>query len=146
MSNQQNFQKFDFDLKEFAQVLQLDFLLVLKKVIFQLFRAIILHTPVDTGRAASSWAMSKHNPGDFVWPPIDKKTQASPAAAAGNAMQNIVPVDDVNSVYYIYNNVEYILELENGKSRQAPAGMVAVSLAEVETNLATFMYTGVEVM
>jgi len=32
----------------------------------------------------------------------------------------------------IYNTVDYILELENGSSKQAPEGMVAITLAEME--------------
>jgi len=35
----------------------------------------------------------------------------------------------------IYNNLEYIEALENGHSQQAPAGMVAVSLAEFNIKL-----------
>lgn len=35
----------------------------------------------------------------------------------------------------IANNVEYIQALENGHSQQAPTGMVAVTLAGIETDL-----------
>ena len=35
------------------------------------------------------------------------------------------------STIILYNNVEYIVALEEGSSGQAPAGMVAVSIEEV---------------
>ena len=34
-------------------------------------------------------------------------------------------------MYYLYNNVEYIVALENGHSQQAPAGFVAQALASL---------------
>lgn len=37
--------------------------------------------------------------------------------------------------WVIFNNVEYILELEAGSSRQAPKGMVAVTLVHYEAGI-----------
>jgi hypothetical protein len=45
--------------------------------------------------------------------------------------------DGVVQVVYITNNVDYIIKLEEGHSQRAPSGMVSVTLAEMESYLAS---------
>jgi hypothetical protein len=107
-----------------------------RKVALELFRRVIYKTPVDTGRARANWQVS-----------------------IGSAASGTVEIDDTNGsatmrqatadsrgfragdVIYLTNNLPYIMKLEEGGypdgpktvggfSRQAPAGMVALTVQE----------------
>lgn len=121
------------DLDAFAAKIGLAPAIVVKKIGFDLHRRIVLKTPVDTGRARASWNISVNQPDRSVEPeiPDDQKLSAGAAAKKALAKQQAIgklgPTDEI----WISNNLPYIVALERGHSRQAPAGMVAVSLAEV---------------
>lgn len=83
-----------------------DVVAVFTSLVNQLFTAIILRTPKDTGHAQSGWQL--------------KKVSDKPD----------------NLQFRILNIVGYIVFLEFGWSRQAPKGMVRVSLEEMRRNLA----------
>jgi len=87
---------------------------VVRKTCFDLYARIVKRTPVDTGRAKGGWGITT----DLDIPDGD----------VGNAQFTFTIEDDQ---VIIYNNVEYISDLEHGHSQvQAPNGMVAISLAE----------------
>lgn len=132
-SNKSNMNKFDADLRKFADSVNADFMKLIKKIVFDLFRKIVMKTPVDTGRARASWAVAKHSPGDFVHPEF--KSTIGKGTATTMAMGNLPNIDDPYATYFIFNNVPYIVRLENGHSKQAPVGMVQVALAEMEAEL-----------
>lgn len=69
------------------------------------FAAVQNRTPVDTGHARSGWKIERLEP------------------APGDI------------VYHITNSVGYSVYLEFGSSKQAPAGMLRVSLLELEDRL-----------
>lgn len=48
-------------------------------------------------------------------------------------IQAVVPEDAAGKVYYLVNNVPYAQRLENGWSRQAPTGVVAITVSEFQT-------------
>lgn len=87
----------------------------------EVFSNIIQMTPVDTGRARGNWQCTIGSP--FVG-----------EDASGSVMKaQIVIPRRAGSVVYLTNNVPYIGKLEyDGHSRQAPAGMVRVSVALFE--------------
>ncbi|HCY86594.1 MAG TPA: hypothetical protein DHV36_15780 [Desulfobacteraceae bacterium] len=101
---------------------------VIRKACIDLYRAIVERTPVDTGRAKANWMISTsdrdltidHDDG-FSFAEIN-------ALIDEEAMGFSFELHD--DVVIITNNLEYISELENGTSKQAPRGMVSVSLAE----------------
>ena len=93
-------------------------------------QAVVLATPVDTGRARSGWVVSLDAPADSPdkpYAPGDKgSTGAQNAAAALAQGQAVISryQSGRNSSVHISNNVEYIGELNNGTSAQAPAEFV----------------------
>lgn len=90
----------------------------------KVLRGVVLKTPVDTGRARSNWQLSINIPKTDV-----KKTTNNTAVADGNnTLRTIKLGEDI----YITNNLPYIGRLERGHSKQAPRGMVALTLAEIE--------------
>ena len=90
----------------------------------KVLRGVVLKTPVDTGRARANWQLSINIPKTDV-----KKTTNNTAVADGNnTLRTIKLGEDI----YITNNLPYIGRLERGHSKQAPRGMVALTLAEIE--------------
>tara|TARA_R100001443_G_scaffold95266_2_gene101710 strand:- start:802 stop:1194 length:393 start_codon:yes stop_codon:yes gene_type:complete len=90
----------------------------------KVLRGVVLKTPVDTGRARANWQLSINIPKTDV-----KKTTNNTAVADGNrTLKTIKLGEDI----YITNNLPYIGRLERGHSKQAPRGMVALTLAEIE--------------
>lgn len=83
------------------------------------------------GRSRGNWQISVG-----ASPPNNDIDRIDPtgglAEAAGFAD---ISVARPGQTIWIYNNVRYIKRLEDGWSKQAPLGMVAVSLAEIEAGL-----------
>lgn len=92
------------------------------------FTRIVQRTPVDTGRARLSWNPSRDTPDETVPPP----GQYSAAAALGKAGM-LRPSPQRLTDIHISSNLVYIGVLEDGHSQQAPAGMVAVTYAELQS-------------
>lgn len=136
MSNTANLRRFEQDLKRFDDHVKNRIKVFVKKISFDLFNAIVTKTPVDTGRAAASWAMSESVMGDYVHPPIVPGSELSREQAVEMALSHMVDINKPFGVWYIYDNVVYITFLENGTSKQAPMGMIRLSLAEIETEMA----------
>ena len=80
---------------------------------FKLFAGFVKKTPVDTGNAKNSWNITEDK--------IDTSIKNS-------VKSNISGKKDV----YITNSINYILKLENGGSKQAPKGMVALTINELK--------------
>ena len=92
----------------------------------QVFKGIVLKTPVDTGRARANWMISEGSP--QVATVLGTQAPATPS-----------PMDfKGGSRIFITNSLPYIVPLEYGHSKQAPAGMVRVTLAEVQAQAASF--------
>jgi len=91
--------------------------------------SVVLKTPVDTGRARANWQAgptTSESPLD-VLDKLGGDTVERGRAAASN-QRPFQP-------FYIFNNVEYIGYLEEGSSEQAPQGMAALTVRELESRL-----------
>lgn len=101
--------------------------MVVKKIAFDLFRKVILKTPVLTGRARANWLVSVAEPRSETVDETDK----TGIRAIGN-VQSVITGWNADSDIYLSNNLPYIYGLERGRSRKkAPKGMVKISIAEV---------------
>jgi hypothetical protein len=93
--------------------------------------AVVLATPVDTGRARANWLVSINSVDELITEKTDKG--GAGAIAAGKAV--------IESWYlgagpiFISNSVPYIIPLEEGHSKQAPAGMSKFALAAARAQL-----------
>lgn len=144
-----NKKKFDLSLDDFLKnVIPDQHLLVQKKVAIDLLARIIEKTPVGNpsfwkqsslpappgyvgGRARANWQISTAFPGNNEIDGVDPSGGTATALGLAN-----VGTAKAGGTIWIYNNVRYIKRLEMGHShRQAPLGMVAVSLAEIEAGL-----------
>ncbi len=88
---------------------------------------IVERTPVATGHARANWQVSLGGPA------IGVVVGADPAGVdtLAKGVAAIMADRDPFSPVWITNNAPYIQTLERGTSGQAPAGMVAVTVAEL---------------
>lgn len=135
-----NLDSFYLDLRKFSDLTETQHVQLLKKVALELLTRIVEKTPVDTGRARGNWQVAVNTgAGSADISRIDKSGEAEASLSQGtsvsidagySALADLKPF----STIVIFNNVEYIVALEHGHSqRQAPQGMVALSIAEVES-------------
>jgi len=93
-----------------------------RRVALDVLNRIVMKTPVRTGRARSNWQTSIGSaPESVVWLEDPVKT--------GEIVLGSLPV---YSIVFLTNNVPYIIYLEDGTSKQAPNGMVALSFEEMK--------------
>jgi hypothetical protein len=91
---------------------------------FQLFNAVQLRSPVDTGRFRGNWQFGKDTIPQGALNRLDT-TGSLAQTEAQKAMTS-----PLGGVAYFVNNLPYARRLENGYSQQAPVGMVRVSVRE----------------
>jgi hypothetical protein len=116
------------DIEKFAEKSVRNAGVVHKRIALELFRRIVLKTPVDTGRLRANWqAASKvyvNGTVDAEDPGGDRTVAA--IVAAVEAGELLAPLTLVNNLPYA-RRIEY-----DSWSRQAPAGMVRTSIAELQ--------------
>lgn len=92
---------------------------MMRRVALDIDSALVLTTPVDTGRARSNWQVSI---GKTALGTVD--TLMSPSEAIGNAKAELSKLKDSDDKIHITNNLPYIQRLNEGWSPQQPAGFV----------------------
>lgn len=92
-----------------------------KAYAFDVFREVIIKTPVKTGRARGNWNITTHNP-----------TFRTTAGTTPNPIPTDIDLNKFPSVW-IANGLDYIGDLERGKSNQAPVGISLPALAAVRS-------------
>ena len=99
--------------------------MVVRKIALDMFRRVIIKSPVDTGRFKSNWQVAIGSI-PFGTLELNDKTGAATIAQVTAATLGLKAGD----VIYLVNNLAYARALEYGHSKQAPAGMVRVTIAE----------------
>jgi len=95
-----------------------------RKIAFDIYSELVLTTPVDTGRARAGWAMDVRQ-GTYK-PPLDGTAYRMPMPDIPKGAPWII----------IYNNVEYIVPLNEGHSKQAPKRFVQRAIERVKRGAA----------
>ncbi|MGJ5032354.1 HK97 gp10 family phage protein [Bradyrhizobium sp. HKCCYLS2038] len=99
--------------------------LVVRKVALEMFTRVVIKTPVDTGRARGSWQVAIGSVPAGQVNHLDKTGAETIArVAAGTAPAK------AGDVIYLVANLPYINALEYGHSKQAPNGMVRLTIME----------------
>ncbi|ENR8784326.1 HK97 gp10 family phage protein [Salmonella enterica] len=124
---------FTLDVKAFCEKAKKNPEIVMRQVSIKLFRAIILGSPVDTGRFRNNWfAAMGTNPSMETTNYTGKE-----GTAAINRMTKVVGESRGMgwTELTLTNNLPYAQRLEFGWSKQAPVGMVRVNIARFNTLL-----------
>ncbi len=116
--------------REFAAA-QDQWRLIIRRVALQALERVVQRTPVDTGRARMNWYVQIGGAGTEVTTEVDP----SGSVAISRGSQEIGTYQQRSDfpVITLYNNLPYIGRLEDGYSGQAPTGMIAVTVAELQT-------------
>lgn len=98
---------------------------VLQGTVREVGERLVQRTPVDQGEARSNWQASVNSPVAIHTPDLD------PTGAGAIAdISRTAKAAKMGDAVYILNPAPHIKKLEDGHSKQAPAGMVAVTVVE----------------
>lgn len=129
-----NLAQFQRELEQFTKKVKIAPDTVARRLQFSVFRGVVQRTPVDTGWARANWQMAKGAR------PTDNPV---PKPAKGNVISEPQPRAQPtagSSVYWVVNNVPYIVPLENGHSKQMGKGyMVRRTLVAVQNEIRTLL-------
>ena len=112
---------FTFDMSRFANKSLGEIEQVVRKTAIDLTTSIIKSTPVDTGRARANWFVSFESAIEDT----TDNTNFNSALADGI---NTLLKGKIGKYIYIQNNLDYIVKLEYGASKQAAQGMVRINV------------------
>ena len=99
-----------------------------RKTVLDLFSSVIKDTPVKTGRAKGNWQTSV---GTVKAAVLDRTGES---AAQAELIAALGQWSDDETIY-MSNGLAYIERLEDGSSKQAPAGMVRRNVTRFDTLL-----------
>lgn len=113
---------FTSDLRKFALNTGTRMDQVVRKICIDLTSDLVRLTPVDTGLARSSWFFGTFRKTDVG---ADRVKSGSPSITrSAEFAANL----KAGGIFYITNNLPYIMQLEYGSSRQAPGGMARITV------------------
>lgn len=116
---------FELDIQKFVAKAKGNIDIVIRKIALDLFRRVIMKSPVDTGRFKGNWQVAIGSiPAGVL--AIDDKTGSATISKMTAAVLGL----KAGQVIYLVNNLEYALPLEYGHSKQAPAGVVRITVQE----------------
>ncbi len=106
---------------------------VMKRLTLEAFTRVVQRSPVDSGRFRANWQVGVGTRPDGQVAGTDLQAQGSPpdGAAVNAALGALTAVGPATDATYVVNNLPYADALENGHSKQAPQGMVEVTVAEL---------------
>jgi len=114
------------DIQRFRLKVRTRYEKAIAKIGFQLLDSIIVRSPVDVGTFRNNWHIGINE--------IPSAVRADPdrggAAARAEGLQKLAEITPQPGFFTIVNNLPYGPALESGWSKQAPAGMVAVTVAQ----------------
>jgi hypothetical protein len=126
--------RFELDLTNVINRYQGEMDDVVKKINFDLFSRVIMRTPVDTGRARGNWQAGINRMPQGLVDREDPKGgvngNGTGRSTARAEVQRVTLSMKAGDTGVLVNHLPYIVELEQGSSRQAPAGMVIASVTD----------------
>ena len=114
-------------LTEMADMIERRVMEVQKALALEALRRLVMRSPVDTGYFRNNWQVGEDAP--------NTSTRNGPERSGGSAMSGgatAIAGSSPESTLYITNSVSYAKRLEQGWSKQAPAGFVAITAAEIQ--------------
>lgn len=114
---------FELNIARFVEKAKENADLVVRKIALDVFGRVIAKSPVDTGRFKSNWlcAVGSIPAGTTLAVDVTGVVTRMEAKALGAKAGDVI---------YLVNNLPYANRLEYGHSKQAPSGMVRLTVAE----------------
>ncbi|WP_430434258.1 HK97 gp10 family phage protein [Methyloversatilis sp.] len=125
---------FTADIRTFVKKANGNVQLAVRQTVVLVAQGLIMTTPVDTGRARANWVFGAGRADvSFEWNRYDPGGNSALARIAAQATAQYQPI------MYVTNSLPYIGRLETGYSKQAPAGMVMVTLTDIQRRLDAYV-------
>lgn len=123
---------FSADLRKFAEASKRTMDETMKQVCLEIATRIVQRSPVDTGQFRGNWQLGDGGPDNRTDSPFDKQALGSPPSSETfTRWLDQLEGTRAGSIVYITNSLPYARRLEyEGYSKQAPAGMVRVTVVE----------------
>lgn len=99
-----------------------------KDTLVDVGESLAFFTPIKTGLASSNWNVTNSSRVSTIRQPSSGRKGAASISAIKDQVQTI----DVGDTAIFHNPVEYIGDLEDGYSKQAPAGMITPTRPRVQ--------------
>ncbi len=122
---------FDLDIEKWVAKVKGRADIVVRKLALDILSRVVLRSPVDTGRFRGNWQVGLDAAPGGNLNVTDKSGGGT--IAAGSA---VVGHAQAGGTIFIVNNLSYGPALERGWSKQAPAGMVGLTVAEFQQAVA----------
>lgn len=117
--------KWSIPLDKLAEKVKQDLQTVARKATLEVFRAVVLRSPVASGRFRANWNV---NYGAPLYAVTDSTDRTRGVAEANRSLT--LPV---GGVVFLSNGLPYAKRLEYGYSKQAPNGMVRTAAIEFDS-------------
>lgn len=118
---------FRIGLKDFGEEVKKNHVSLMKKVTLDLLDRVTKKSPVDSGRFRANWMVG-------IGSPNESESVSIVNDAIDRGLTTIEPLKFGETVH-VSNNLPYAEALEHGSSKQAPAGVLGVSVEEVKAFL-----------
>lgn len=113
---------FNSDVKMAAERTRAEAMKIIRAKVLGVMSNIVRRTPVDTGRLRGNWNASINNP--------DRSVNGGTGAPSSGELSSVLLSADIGDDMYLTNNLDYAGKIEKGSSRQAPSGMMRISVLE----------------
>lgn len=110
--------------------------LAVRQAVVLAAQGVVLSTPVDTGRARANWVLGVNRINTATTSGTDKGGSATVTRIATG-----MPRTTAGSIFYVTNTLPYIQRLEDGYSKQSPAGMVKTTVAALPRAIEAYART-----
>ena len=128
---------FALDLSKIEKAISGDIAEFIQQSVFEIYRGVTFKSPVLTGRFKGNWNVSVGSP---IFNDDENATSTPYHENASNvtdgSLTNYLLQIDGTKPVYITNGLPYAARLETGYSKQAPVGMVDVTLTEYRAFIA----------
>ena len=104
---------------------------LMAQVALEALKRIVNRTPVDTGRARGNWRLSIGKSPRVLSGAAREGSRRSASQIISQATTKLQEMNFGQTIW-IANGLEYVVFLEAGSSTQAPRGMVAITIRELE--------------
>jgi hypothetical protein len=111
---------FKRDVEKFSEKFGISVGTVLRATTLKMYKDTFEETPRRTGRAQNSWNLTINRIDSSVVPPAPKGRENYYPHTPKNII--LPKISKPTNIYYISNNLPYIVELSRGSSKQAAGG------------------------
>lgn len=126
MATNSTAKQFKLDLDKAFEAEQEHVALIAMKIAMEALNRVVMKSPVDTGRFRANWTVAVGRQDLSTTEETDKSGTVTIAKGSQIILGQKGP-----AVIWLSNNLLYAQALENGHSKQAPMGMVALTYNEL---------------